>query len=308
MEYHRPVMVSEVVAGLVNDPAGVYVDATAGGGGHSRAILGRLAQDGRLIAIDRDPEAIARLRQIAGEFAGRMVVLQGNFCDLPILLEEAAEATAVSGLLFDLGVSSHQIDEPGRGFSYRETGPLDMRMDRGAGVPAGDLLAEVSEADLSDLIRRYGEERGARRIARAICIRRDCNGMRSTGDLRAAVESTHPQMPNKTLARVFQALRIVVNDELKALESALSAAMEMLTCKGRLAVISYHSLEDRLVKSAFATAIKGCTCPPRIPVCRCGGKPSFRPVHQRRTATAAETTANPRARSAGLRVFEKLPA
>ena len=308
MEYHRPVMVSEVVAGLVNDPAGVYVDATAGGGGHSRAILGRLAQDGRLIAIDRDPEAIARLRQIAGEFAGRMVVLQGNFCDLPILLEEAAEATAVSGLLFDLGVSSHQIDEPGRGFSYRETGPLDMRMDRGAGVPAGDLLAQVSEADLSDLIRRYGEERGARRIARAICSRRDCGGMRSTGDLRAAVESTHPQMPNKTLARVFQALRIAVNDELKALESALGAAVEMLNGNGRLAVISYHSLEDRLVKSALAAAIKGCTCPPRIPVCRCGRKRSFRPVHQRRTATAAETAANPRARSAGLRVFEKLPA
>ena len=131
--------------------------------------------------------------------------------------------------------------------------------------------------------------------------------MRSTGDLRAAVESTHPQMRNKTLARVFQALRIAVNDELKALESGLSSAMEMLTCKGRLAVISYHSLEDRLVKSALAARIKGCTCPPRIPVCRCGGKPSFRSVHRRRTATAEETAANPRARSAGLRVFEKLP-
>lgn len=308
MEYHRPVMVSEVVAGLVNDLAGLYVDATAGGGGHSRAILERLRADGRLIAMDRDPEAIARLHKIAGEFGGRMAIRHGNFRDLPGLVEEAAEATAVSGILFDLGVSSHQINEPGRGFSYRADGPLDMRMDRSTGAPAVDLLAHVSEPDLCDLIRRYGEERGARRIARAICNRRDRSGMKSTADLRAAVDSTHPRMPNKTLARVFQALRIAVNDELKALESALGSAMEMLTSKGRLAVLSYHSLEDRLVKSALAPALKGCTCPPRIPVCSCGGSPSFRTVHRRRTATPAETSANPRARSAGLRIFEKLPA
>ena len=306
-EYHRPVMVSEVVTGLVNHPSGVYVDATAGGGGHSRAIMKRLSPAGRLIAIDRDPEAIARLRRIAGEFSGRMTIRHGNFGDLPVLVEGAAEATALSGILFDLGVSSHQIDEPGRGFSYRSNGPLDMRMDRSAGTPAGDLLARVSEEDLCDMIRRYGEERAARRISRAICRRRNCGALRSTGDLRAAVESTHPRMPNKTLARVFQALRIAVNDELKALESALGSAMEMLTGKGRLAVISYHSLEDRLVKSALAPGLKGCTCPPRIPVCRCGGRRSFRTVHQRRTATPAETAVNPRARSAGLRIFEKLP-
>ena len=300
-------MVSEVVTGLVNDHAGVYVDATAGGGGHSRAILKRLAPAGRLIAIDRDPEAIARLHQIAREFGSRMAIRHGNFRDLPVLVEEAAEATAVSGILFDLGVSSHQIDEPGRGFSYRSNGLLDMRMDSSAGIPAVDLLAKVSETDLGDLIRRYGEERLARRIARAICNRRDRDGMRSTADLRAAVESTHPQMPNKTLARVFQALRIAVNDELKALESALGSAMEILKRKGRLAVISYHSLEDRLVKSALAPALKGCTCPPRLPVCGCGGRPSFRTVHRRRTATPAETAANPRARSAGLRIFEKMP-
>ena len=299
-------MVSEVVAGLVNDSAGTYVDATAGGGGHSVAILKRLARGGRLIALDRDPEAIARLRQISGELRRRMVILQGNFRDLPILVKKAAEATAVSGILFDLGVSSHQIDKAGRGFSYRMDGPLDMRMDRNAGVPAAHLLAQVSEVELSGLIRRYGEERGARRIARAICSRRDGGGMKSTGDLRAAVESTHPQMPQKTLARVFQALRIAVNDELRALESALSAALELLTGGGRLAVITYHSLEDRLVKSALAEAIKGCTCPPRIPVCKCGREPSFRPLHPRRTATEAETDANSRARSAGLRVFEKL--
>ena len=308
MEFHRPVMVSEVVAGLVNNLSGTYVDATAGGGGHSVAILKRLARDGRLIAIDRDPEAIARLRQISGEFCRRTVILQGNFRDLPILVQKAAEATAVSGILFDLGVSSHQIDEAGRGFSYRKDGPLDMRMDRNAGVPAVDLLAQVSEVELSGLISRYGEERGARRIARAICSRRDGGGLKSTGDLRAAVESTHPQMPKKTLARVFQALRIAVNDELNALESALSAALKLLTVRGRLAVITYHSLEDRLVKSALAEAIKGCTCPPRIPVCMCGRKRSFRPLHLRRTATEAETDANSRARSAGLRVFEKLPA
>ena len=305
MVYHSPVMESEVVEGLVKNPMGVYVDATAGGGGHSRALLQRLGPTGRVVALDRDPDAIDYLLDVSKEFSGRLTVLQGNFKDLHSLLESAEEATAVSGVLFDLGVSSHQIDEAGRGFTYQQVGPLDMRMDRSAGVPAVDLLAQISEADLVDVIKRFGEERQARRIARAICARRRAGNLKSTSDLRVAVESTHPQILQKTLARVFQALRIAVNGELEALDLALEAAIQLLLPGGRLAVISYHSLEDRLVKRKLTALIRGCICPPRMPICACGRIPLFSSVHNRKTASQCELDRNPRARSAGLRLFEK---
>jgi len=213
----------------------------------------------------------------------------------------------VDGALFDLGVSSHQIDEGERGFSFRQDGLLDMRMDRSSGVPVGQLLARIEEADLADIIRRYGEERGHRRIARAICRARDSGPMETTDQLRAAVVSTRPDMPDKTLARVFQALRIHVNDELEELRAGLEAAIELLNPGGRLVVISYHSLEDRMVKVRLAELARGCICPPRVPVCGCGRTPSFRPVWRKaRRPSAAEVKANPRSRSARLRAAEKL--
>lgn len=300
MDFHVPVMAAEVATGLVTDPEGIYVDATAGGGGHSRAILQALGPQGRLVAVDRDPEAVAQVRRELRD--GRAVVLGGRFGELRQLLAQQ-QITGVHGVLFDLGVSSHQLDQPARGFSYQQEGPLDMRMEPGIGIGAAELIARLSEEELARLIADYGEERRARRIARAICQAR---GMSTTAELRKAVESTRPRHLPKTLARVFQALRIAVNDELGQLERGLEAGIELLLPGGRLAVIAYHSLEDRLVKQRFAPLIRGCTCPPELPMCVCGGKAQFRRVYPRsKRATRAELLANRRARSASLRFYEK---
>ncbi|HJP29043.1 MAG TPA: 16S rRNA (cytosine(1402)-N(4))-methyltransferase RsmH [Candidatus Latescibacteria bacterium] len=314
MTYHVPVMAEEVVAGLVVDDDGFYIDATAGGGGHGEAILQALGPSGHLLACDRDSAAMDEAGRRLAPHGGRVIFLQCAFSSLtrsaaPLLRQLSQVrpvAVAASGVLFDLGVSSHQIDVSQRGFSYHRDGPLDMRMDRSAGVPAGRLLAQIEESDLVGLIRRYGEERGARRIARSVCRARDAGELNSTADLTRAIEATKPQMLNKTLARVFQALRIAVNDELVELENGLDAAIELLRPGGRLAVISYHSLEDRIVKQKLAQLVKGCVCPPALPACACGLLPSFRAVSRRQSATPVEVEANPRARSAALRLYEKL--
>ena len=204
MAYHVPVMVEEVVAGLVTDPSGVYVDATAGGGGHAEALLRALGERGHLLACDRDAAAVNEAGRRLDPYRGRVTLLQCAFASLPRSAApflDRLERSGVEGVLFDLGVSSHQIDEPGRGFSYHQDGPLDMRMDRGAGEPAGQLLARVREADLAELIRRNGEERQAGRIARAICRFRDEGRMETTAHLAKAIETTRPQRPTKTLAR-----------------------------------------------------------------------------------------------------------
>ena len=305
--FHRPVMVAEVVSGLVKDPSGTYVDATVGGGGHSRAILRALERDGHLIGLDRDADALKHAARLADEFPGQVTLSQGAFRDLSQLLEGSLKP--LRGILFDLGVSSHQIDMADRGFSYHQDGPLDMRMDRSTGVPAAELIAQVSEADLAGVIKRYGEERGARRIARSICRFRDRRGVRTTGDLREAVADTTPRHLTKTLARVFQALRIEVNGELAQLDAGLEGAVNALPPEGRLAVISYHSLEDRLVKVKLAVLMRGCICPPRMPVCACGRKPQFRSLHRKpQRAGPGEVEINRRARSAVLRVFERIRA
>ena len=314
LPYHVPVMAQEVVTGLVGDGAGLYVDVTTGGGGHSEAILLALGSSGHLLACDRDSAAMNEAGRRLAPHRGRVTFLQCAFSSLtrsaaPLLRQlsqDRPEWAAASGVLFDLGVSSHQIDASERGFSYHRDGPLDMRMDRGAGVPAGQLLAQIQETDLVGLIRRYGEERGARRIANSICRARDAGELNSTADLTRAIEVTRPQMPNKTLARVFQALRIAVNDELGELERGLDAAIAMLGTGGRIAVVAYHSLEDRIVKQKMAQLAKGCVCPPSLPICACGLLPTFRPVGKRQSASAAEIEANPRARSASLRIYEKL--
>ena len=306
MEYHVPVMVEEVVAGLVADPGGIYIDATAGGGGHSMAILQRLGPAGRLVAVDRDWEAVAVVRAKLAEDV-RVSVYQGSFAELGALASREGLGS-LCGALFDLGISSHQIDEPERGFSYREDGPLDMRMDTAAtSRTAAEWVAESSERELADVITRYGEERQARRIARAICRQRQIEPLRTTGDLRRAVAQTRPQMLNKTLARVFQALRIAVNDELGQLHDALQVMQSLLAPGGRLAVIAYHSLEDRLVKRYMAELERGCICPPRVPVCVCGRRPSFRKVGRKaQKASGVEVGQNSRARSAVLRLYEKI--
>lgn len=310
MAYHAPVMVEEVVTGLATDPSGVYVDATAGGGGHAEALLRALGERGHLLACDRDAAAVNEAGRRLDPYRGRVTFLQCAFSSLarsaaPLL--DRLERSGVEGMLFDLGVSSHQIDEPGRGFSYHQDGPLDMRMDRGAGDPADQLLARIREADLVELIRRYGEERQARRIARSICRSRDEGRMQTTAQLARAIESTRPERPTKTLARVFQALRIAVNDELAELEKGLQGAVDLLAPGGRLAVIAYHSLEDRIVKHKMAGLVKGCVCPPDLPACACGRRPAFLRIGPARRPGAEELAANSRSRSAILRLFEKIP-
>jgi 16S rRNA (cytosine1402-N4)-methyltransferase len=305
MGYHVPVMVQEVVAGLVADPDGTYMDATAGGGGHSLALLQALGEQGRLIAVDRDWEAgEAARKKLAVDV--RAAVWQGCFADLGELVDRAG-IEPLSGVLFDLGVSSHQIDAPGRGFSYQEDGPLDMRMDPAAGQTAAELVAAASERELAELIKLYGEERQARRIARSICHHRNLEPLKTTQALRQAVAETRPQILHKTLARVFQALRIAVNDELGQLRAGLVAVETMLKPGGRLAIIAYHSLEDRLVKQHLAGLERGCICPPRLPVCVCGRQPSFVKVGRKfRRASGEEVQKNSRARSAVLRIYEKI--
>ena len=307
MDYHIPVMVAEVVAGVVADPDGAYVDATTGGGGHSWALLQALGPKGRLLAVDRDREAVAAARaRLAADT--RAVVRRGRFADLSELLAQEGIGP-LSGVLFDLGVSSHQIDAPARGFSYQADGPLDMRMDAEVGPTAAELIASCSEAELAKLIMRYGEERAARHIARSICRQQQLAPLTTTQALRQAVAATRPQMLNKTLARVFQALRIAVNDELGQLQAGLKAVEVELKPGGRLAVMAYHSLEDRLVKQHLAVLVRGCICPPRVPVCTCGRKPSFKRVgHKLQRASETEVKQNTRARSAVLRIYEKIEA
>ena len=306
MAYHVAVMAETVAEQLVADPRGAYLDATAGGGGHSAAIMARLAPEGRLLALDRDGEALAAARERLAQFGERVLYLRAAFADLGICCQQTPYA-AFSGILFDLGVSSHQLDDPQRGFSFRTEGPLDMRMDSTQSCSAATWLADVTEEELCRVIWSYGEERAGRRIARTIMQRRAQHQLESTADLRDAVLSTRPKMANKTLARVFQAVRIAVNDELGQLDRALDAAIELLVSGGRLVVLAYHSLEDRLVKQKLAGLVRGCICPPRVPVCICGREPTFSKVLRRPLrASASEVEANPRARSAVLRAYQKL--
>ena len=307
--FHLPVMVDEVTSGLINDPEGVYVDVTIGGGGHGEAVLRALGESGHLIACDRDPAALNEAGRRLRPFGGQVSFLQCAFSSLAQSVAPHVrrhEAAGAAGILADLGVSSHQIDEASRGFSYHQDGPLDMRMDRSTGVPAVDLLQQIEQTALVKLIRDYGEERRAKQIAGAICRRRDEGLLSSTSDLREAVASTKPRMLNKSLARVFQALRIAINDELDELSQFIDSSAELLAPGGRLVVIAYHSLEDRIVKTQMTPLVKGCVCPPRLPACVCGHEPTFKARSKALTATKAEIEANPRARSAKLRIYEKL--
>ena len=287
--YHRPVMADEAVGFLVTRPDGVYVDATAGDGSHTLCILERLGSSGKVLAIDRDDEAVARTARRLGEFSSRLGVVRGEFSNLKELAAKAGIAT-VDGILFDLGISSYQIDSFERGFSYRGEGPLDLRMNRHGEMTAAEIVNAESEVDLARIFFDYGEERNSRRIAAAIVRRRARSPLLTTADLAAVITSvTNPRYVNKTLSRAFQALRIVVNDELNQLQKGLQAGLDILHSRGRLVVIAYHSLEDRIVKNFFRqqAELKVITKKPVGP-------------------SAAEISDNPRARSARMRAAEKI--
>ena len=312
-EGHLPVMVEEVLESLSPAPGSFQIDATVGGGGHSRRILEANSPDGRLLGLDADRAAIARTRQRLAEFGNRVTLREGNFEDLAEVAPEAGFVPA-DGVLFDLGLSSQQLADESRAFSFHSEGPLDMRFDNSRGVPASTLLAELDEEELGDLFRRFGEEPRARRIAHAIIEHRRREPITTGKQLADVVAAAAPVPPRgrrrvHPATRVFQALRIAVNRELETLPAALAGAVEVLRTDGRLAVISYHSLEDRIVKRFIAAERRGCVCPPEAPVCVCGRKPRLAVVGpQPRRPSDAEVARNPRSRSARLRAARRLAA
>jgi 16S rRNA (cytosine1402-N4)-methyltransferase len=308
MSDHRPVLLAEAVEGLAVNRDGCYVDATYGRGGHSAEILARLGDDGRLLAIDQDPDAVAdAMRRFADD--ARFTIRHADFRDLPTLVPSWLGASRLSGILFDLGVSSPQLDEAGRGFSFSKDGPLDMRMNPDKGHPLSEWLATVDELELAEVIGRYGEQRGAYRIAAAICRARAEKPLTRTQELAAIVRAAAPRANTRIDAatRVFQALRIAVNDELRALDVALTEALELLAAGGRLVVISFHSLEDRIVKRFFARESRGDPVYVGLPEIPPEARPRLRVVGGLVRPTDAEIARNPRARSSRMRVAEKLP-
>ena len=313
-EGHLPVLVEEVIEMLAPAPGSLHIDATLGGGGHAERILEAANPDGRLLGLDADGLAIARVEaRLRARFGDRLVLRQANFRELAAVAPEAGFGV-VDGCLFDLGLSSFQLADRDRGFGFRAGGPLDMRFDPSRGVPAADLLASLDVAELTALFRRYGEEPKAPRIARAIVDARRVAPVATAEELAALIERVVPPNPRlrrrtHPATRVFQALRIAVNEELEALQAGLAAALDLLRPGGRLVVLSYHSLEDRIVKRFFQAERRGCVCPPRLPVCVCGRNPRLRLVTSPSlTPTDAEIAINPRARSARLRAAERLAA
>ncbi|MCG3147614.1 MAG: Ribosomal RNA small subunit methyltransferase H [Verrucomicrobiae bacterium] len=309
MTYHTPVLLTEVVEQLQPRRGGLYVDCTLGGGGHAEAILRATDPDGKLIALDWDLEAQAVSRDRLKGFGDRVQLVRANFADVEQVLMSAG-VTAVDGMLFDVGVSSRQFDEPSRGFSFQREGPLDMRMNREAGITAKDVLLQASVDELTRIFRVYGEERRARAVAQHIDRERAVRPLETTSDLVRVVESVlGPKRGNAIhpATRVFQALRIAVNRELDNLQRGLAGAVNLLKSGGRLAVISFHSLEDRIVKQFFVQLSTGCVCPPALAICACGRKAVLRVITRKPvTATESEIRQNPRARSAKLRVAEKV--
>ena len=307
---HIPVLFDEVMTWLRPRAGGVYCDGTLGGGGHSEGILLRAGEGAALYGIDRDERAIAAAAERLGRFPG-FHALRGNFHDAKALLAEAG-VTALDGALLDLGVSSPQLDEAERGFSYHEDAPLDMRMDTASGRTAADLLNTEPEAEIARILRDYAEEKWAARIAKIICERRAKQPLATTADLVACVDAAIPKAVRRRddghpARRTFQAVRIAVNDELDPLDRALCDFADLLKPGGRLCVITFHSLEDRIVKRCFQRLQNPCTCPPSFPVCVCGRKPVAKVLAGGAVKPSErEIARNPRAHSAILRVCEKL--
>ncbi len=310
MEFqHRSVLLDECIDALSIRPDGIYLDGTLGGAGHSLEICRRLTT-GRLIGVDRDEVALRAAAERLKPFADRVTTVHSNFCEINTILDGLG-LDGVDGMLFDLGVSSPQLDDASRGFSYMADAPLDMRMDRGEALTASTVVNEWPQEELRRILHEYGEERYAPQIAAAIVRRRQQRPIETTLELVDVIRSAMPpqalrekQHPAK---RSFQAIRIAVNDELASVSRLMHDAIDRLNPGGRLAVITFHSLEDRIVKNAMQAAAKGCTCPPEFPVCICGKKPKVRVLTRKPIVSGAQELAeNPRARSAKLRVAEKL--
>ena len=309
MEFHHiSVLLNETVDGLNINPDGIYVDGTMGGGGHSGAILKRLNR-GKLIGFDRDMTAINVCRERLSEFGERVEFVNRNFFEIKDVLSEMG-IEGIDGAVLDLGVSSYQLDTASRGFSYQHDAPLDMRMNESDPVSAKDIVNSYSEEQLADIIWRYGEDRWSKRIAQFIVAEREKEEILTTGRLVDIIKKAVPKGARQDgphpAKRTFQAIRIEVNSELAGLEKAVRDFIDVLAPKGRLSIITFHSLEDRIVKNVFAEMARGCTCPPEIPICICGKKSAGKVITKKGIAASDEELENnPRARSAHLRIFEK---
>ena len=307
--HHISVLLQECIDGLDIKPDGIYVDGTLGGAGHSTQIAKRLTS-GRLIGIDRDPVALAAATERLASYEKNVTLVHANFCEMAQVLQELG-ISGVDGILLDLGVSSPQLDDGQRGFSYMTDAPLDMRMNSGDSLSAYDVVNTWSQEELKRILYTYGEERYAPQIAAAICRNRENRPISTTLELVDIIRSAMPPMALREkqhpAKRSFQAIRIAVNDELGAVETIMQDAVKLLNPGGRLAIITFHSLEDRIVKLGMNEWAKGCTCPPSFPVCVCGKKPLVKIVNKKPiTASQEELEVNPRSRSAKLRVCEKL--
>lgn len=307
--HHIPVLFEECLDGLCIQPDGIYVDGTLGGAGHSSAIAARLT-NGRLIGIDRDENAIAAASERLKPFSECVTIVKNNFSNIKQVLSQL-QIEKINGALLDLGVSSHQLDAPERGFSYMHDAPLDMRMDRQASKSAYDVVNGYSEEELARIIRTYGEENWAKRIAAFIAKRRATTPVRTTGELVGIIKDAIPvgarQEGGHPAKRTFQAIRIEVNGELEILKDAVRDFVDVLAPGGRLCIITFHSLEDRIIKEAFSALAQGCTCPREFPVCVCGGKPKIKVITRKPIAASAqELEVNSRSKSAKLRIAEVL--
>ena len=306
---HTSVLLEEVLENLAIRPDGIYVDGTLGGGGHSFHILERLTAGGRLIGIDQDTDAIAAAGERLSQFGDAVTIVHDNYEHIANVLEDLS-VPSVDGILLDLGVSSYQLDNPERGFTYRTDAPLDMRMDQSSALTAREIVNTYSEEELTRILREYGEEKCAARIAANICRQRKVKPLETTGDLSSIVRASIPARmrekggnPDK---RTFQAIRIACNRELDVLRDSLDTMIGLLKPGGRLCVITFHSLEDRIVKNAFRRNENPCTCPPEFPVCVCGKKSRGRVITRKAIVPSArELEVNRRSASAKLRVFEK---
>ncbi len=311
MEFrHISVLLNESVEGLNIKPDGIYADGTLGGGGHSSLICSKLSEKGRLIGIDRDTDALCAAGERLSGYSCKVDLCHSNFFNIKDVLKEN-KVDALDGAILDLGVSSYQLDTAERGFSYNADARLDMRMDKSAAFDAYTLVNTYEEKRLADIIFKYGEERYARRIAKAICSRRETAPIETTLELSDIIKSAFPASERygdkHPAKRTFQAIRIEVNGELEGLEGAITDFVDSLKPGGRLAIITFHSLEDRIVKNTFAEMLKGCTCPKDFPVCVCGGKPTIKLINKKPVlAGDDELESNFRAHSAKLRIAEKL--
>ena len=310
MEFsHQPVLLQETIENLKIKPEGIYVDGTIGGAGHAVEVCKRLSGSGRLIGIDQDADAIEAARSRLIQYKERVTILRGNYCNLTEMLKQEG-IQSVDGILLDLGVSSHQLDDAERGFTYREDVPLDMRMDRRQALSAREVVNDYDEKELYRIIRDYGEERYARNIARHICRARQEQPIATTGQLTEIIRASIPVKARAAgghpAKRTFQAIRIEVNRELEVLQDSLEGMIDFLNDGGRICVITFHSLEDRIVKNICRKAENPCTCPPDFPVCVCGKKPKGIIVTRKPVVPSEEEMkTNTRSKSSKLRVFER---